>query len=148
MPCIREPVSSKQVRSLHRNLLSANLLQIRHLQIRGRLYPQSSNQPAYTLVPTANTGASHFPMVECLLSDLRIQPFIHDGIVVVREGNARHMFRVFCKNHHHLPVNDSVTGNQAWRGDILVMRVSQKGRNLVVNMRGNDGALSDFLVQQ
>jgi hypothetical protein len=68
--------------------------------------------------------------------------------VVVREGRARHTFRVFCKNHVGLPFNESVAGDQAWRGDILVMRVSQKGGNLLVNMRGKDGALSDFLVQR
>jgi hypothetical protein len=94
-----------------------------------------------------DTGITRFPSVEGVFSGLRLQPFIHDVNVVVYKRNIRHTFRVFCKNHQRLPVNTSVRGTQ-WHGDIVVMRLGQRGANLVVNMRGGDKELVNFLVDQ
>lgn len=80
---------------------------------------------------------------------LPIQPFIHDCLVVVRDGRRSHKFRIFCKNHCSLPINSAIgnIGNARWHGDIIVMRLGQKGS--VVNMRGRaDAKLSDFLVKE
>jgi hypothetical protein len=82
------------------------------------------------------------------MADIHRQPFIHDCNVVVYDGRVTHTFRLFCKNHCKLQRNKStvVDGQIAtWRGDIIVMRVGKRQPD-VVNMRGKDARLSDFVV--
>lgn len=126
-----------------------DITQDEYLQIRSRLYASEHGQPVFIPVPTLGTQAARFPLLENHIAGLRIQPFIHDCLVVVRQGRRSHRFRVFCKNHSSLPINRTIRnlGNTQWRGDIMIMRVGKK--HSVVNMRGcTDAKLSDFLVQE
>lgn len=126
-----------------------NITQDKYLHIISRLYASDIGQPKFVPVPTQETPTTRFPLLENHLMGLPIQPFIHDCLVFVRDGRRSHKFRIFCKNHCSLPINSTIEslGNARWHGDIIVMRVGQKGS--VVNMRGSaDAKLSDFLVKE
>ena len=126
-----------------------NITKVKCLQIRARLYAALSNKPSYTTVETRESGTNRFPLLEGILADLHTQPFIHDYPITVYESNCAHTFRVFCKNHCHLPVNKAIREmgpDLCWKGDIMVLRSGKK--HGVVNMRSRDAALADFVVKR
>lgn len=88
--------------------------------------------------------APRFPFLESVMNDQRTQPYIHDCLVEVLEGRAKHFFRVFFKNHLFLPLNKC--GD--FRGDAVIMRVGKHSPAAVVNMREKDIYLADFIMRR
>lgn len=88
------------------------------------------------------------PLVENFSHNLVLQPYIHDCLVIVKEGRQEHRFRVFFKNHHRLPRNRSLPTLSAnfSRGDLIVMRTAVLDDRSVVNWRGRDTVVSDYMI--
>jgi hypothetical protein len=87
-----------------------------------------------------------YPYIESLLQDAALQPYVHDCLVQLRNGNRVHHFIVFFKRHCRLGVNLSLpfllSDSAGFRGDAVVMRVGVQGRHhSFVNMRSGDAAL-------
>ena len=93
-------------------------------------------------------GGPRFPFAESVLADGKIQPFVHDCIVTVYEGRQIHRFRVFFKRHQKLPANRCLPDGISVRGDIVAMRVGALDQLSVVNMRGRDTVVSDYMVKR
>ena len=123
------------------------------MNIRSRLYSSLKIKPVLMLVPTrcirpARQVGPHFPFAESVLSDGKIQSHVHDCVVQVHEAGQVHSFHVFFKRHSCLPNNRSLSLTTPFRGDIVVMRVAALDKFSVVNMRGCDTAVSDYMVNQ
>lgn len=100
---------------------------------------------------TTDVHLPRFPLVEGHFADAGVVPYIHNCSVIVLEKNEVHKFVVFFKNHCRLPINHSLgvlNGEHALRGDVLVMRSSSRNPASVVNMRGRDNALADYIVKR
>ena len=64
----------------------------------------SDHRPYQVLVPTCchfppREVGPHFPFAQSILDDAAVQPYIHDCIMNVKEGQYTHQFRVFYKQH-------------------------------------------------
>jgi hypothetical protein len=68
--------------------------------------------------------------------------------VTVYEGNQIHRFRIFFKRHRKLPDNRSLPHGVHFRGDIVIMRTGALNQLSVVNMRGRDTVVSDYMVKR
>lgn len=128
--------------------------QTHSVRLRSRLYSTHLGRALQVLVPTqcifpAKQPGPRYPVAEGVLANSTIQPYIHDCIVNVTEGKQIHRFRVFYKRHSRLRNNRSlphIAGLQAFRGDIVVMRVGALHELSVVNMRGHDARISDWMI--
>lgn len=89
-----------------------------------------------------------FPFAESILSEAEVQPYIHDCIIKIIEAGRTYRFRVFFKRHRRLQPNRHLPGHVVFPGDILVMRASALYTLSVVNMRGCDIGLSDYLISR
>jgi len=123
------------------------------MMLRSRLYPSARMKPILIHMPTrcvlpARFPGPRYPLAESVLDDAIIQPYVHDCMVLVHEGSQVHRFRVFYKRHCHLPVNRSFAGRRILRGDIVVMRAGVLCPLSVVNMRGRDTAVSDWMIHR
>jgi hypothetical protein len=123
------------------------------MNIRSRLYSSLRIKPALVQVPTrcirpARQGGPRFPFAESVLFDGKIQPHVHDCIVQVCEEGQIHYFRVFFRRHRRLPVNRSLSRATPFRGDIVIMRVGALDKLSVINMRGRDTVVSDYMVNR
>ena len=89
-----------------------------------------------------------FPFAESILDDAAVQPYVHDCIVNVKEGQHTHQFRVFYERHVRLHTNTflPMTDCVSMRGSMLVMLVAALDSSSIVNMRGHDTILADFLI--
>ena len=87
-------------------------------------------------------GAHVFPCAEAVFGGMKLQPYVHSCIVTVECGVTTSQFMVYFKRHRYLPVNQALPGLD-FHGEVLVMRMGRDGT--VVNMRGGDGATSDWL---
>jgi len=121
--------------------------------IRARFYGKC-NRPTWKLVQTQITSkrrrstthsSRRYPWVEGIFEHHRIQPFIHDTFITVRQNGTENIYHIFCQNHCRLPSNNSVRG--VWRGDIIVMR---EGKDIcgVVDMRPQDAGLVDQVINE
>lgn len=129
------------------NILSS--AQVHHIYLRSRLYSVQKSKGLQISVPTrskfpARQGGSRYPLAESVLDDALIQPYVHDCLVCVREGDSIHRFRVYFKNHCRLPTNKSIP--HISRGDIIVMRAGIVHPTSVVNMHGRDTIIADWMV--
>ena len=113
----------------------------------------SDHRPYQVLVPTCchfppREVGPHFPFAESILDNAVVQPYVHDCIVNVKEGQHTHQFRVFYKWHVRLHTNTflPMTDCVSMRGSMLVMRVAALDSSSIVNMRGHDTILADFLI--
>ncbi len=100
---------------------------------------------------TGDLYLPRFPLAEGHFADAIVQPYIHNCSVIVLEKSQVHNFMVFFKNHRRLPINRSLRALQcedALRGDVLVMRSASRNLASVVNMRGRDSVLADFVVKR
>ncbi|KAJ3858163.1 hypothetical protein EV359DRAFT_88158 [Lentinula novae-zelandiae] len=119
-------------------------------RLRSRFYSAYTHTPrtfyVLTAASTLNAQACRHPLVDLYFESHRYQPYTHDVFVHLKvPGRSNTSFRVFFKRSTRLPVNP-VLGVQ---GDLVVMRISSKGRNSVVNMRGRaDYRLADYIVRQ
>jgi len=123
------------------------------MYIRSRLYSSERCKPILVKVPTrctypASQGGPRFPFAESVLSGGKIQPYVHDCVVTVYEGQQTHRFRVFFKRHQRLPANRSLPNGTPFRGEIVIMRVGALDQLSVVNMRGRDTVVSDYTVKR
>lgn len=124
------------------------------MRIRARLYSSTKARLAQVAVPTRCAFAPReagpcFPYAESILGDAKIQPYIHDCMVTIREGTSTYRFRVFFKRHCRLRKNrsfPSVRGTIPVCSDILVMRVAAINTSSVVNMRDRDTILADYII--
>jgi hypothetical protein len=128
-------------------------LQTHQMNIRSRLYSSQRCKPILVKVPTrctypARQGGPRFPFAESVLSGSEIQSYVHDCIVTVYERQQTHRFRVFFKRHQKLPANQSLPNGMSFRGDIVIMRVGALNQLSVVNMRGRDTVISDYMVKR
>lgn len=119
------------------------------MRIRARVYCPS-HRPRQVLVPTrcslpARSVGPRYPYAESILDDSRIQPYVHDCLVTVKEFGRTYRYRVFYKVHTKLRKNNSLMG---LRGSMFVMRAAALEHRSVVNMREHDAALADFLVKK
>jgi hypothetical protein len=84
----------------------------------------------------------------------KVQPYIHNRSIIVKDGDDLYRFVVFFKRHCRLPLNDAISGNKnQLRGDVVVLRASVLVRPKYmgwwyVNMRTRDGAIVDFAMEQ
>ena len=115
----------------------------------GRLYPvHGLPRPAKIVTRYNPASNSCYPLVEGLLSQQKLQPFVHNCSIAFFE--RRHVFRyaVFFKKHRQLSRNRflNATSNGVLRGDVLVMRIG--ARTPYINFRARDRALSDKIARQ
>lgn len=80
------------------------------MTIRARLYSSTKRGPIQVAVPTrcnfpAREAGPRFPYAESVLADSKIQPYVHDCMVIIREGKWTYRFRVFFKRHCRLRKN-------------------------------------------
>ena len=146
------PCSSRGVRKFVvsvRFAFHANHSQSHELRLLARLYSAREVSPRQVRLPTHDDGKARYPVPEYYFHQNNIQPYVHDCNVIVTEGSRHHRFRVFFKCHPRLAVNLAMPvdapGSIPFRGDILVMRRAEHGRN-VVNMRPGDARIADMLV--
>lgn len=119
------------------------------MKIRGRYYGAASRRPVFKAINTQTNSGGRSPRLDLLLSDNKLQPFIHDAIVVVVTRRTTSRFHVFVKNHRKLQLNGVVqrwNNGLSWRGDIVALK---KGRvHEIVNLSRRDVLLADFAVKQ
>jgi hypothetical protein len=88
------------------------------------------------------------------MAHVKVQPYVHNTRVYVRDGDEIHRFMVFYKRHCRLPVNRAVPGiERRFRGDVLVLRESltilpKYVGWRYVNMRAHDHVLVDFAMEE
>ncbi|KAJ7442690.1 hypothetical protein FB451DRAFT_1190537 [Mycena latifolia] len=102
--------------------------------------------PVQARCASTNPQDARCPFVENIMG-FTSQPYIHDvSVLVLHRGadgrSALSRFWVYYKRHRRLPKN--------WRlglkGDIVIMRVAAKCHSSVVNLRGSDVKLADFVI--
>jgi hypothetical protein len=122
--------------------------QVRDVFLRSRLYRARAASPlnpsVHTRCSSSNPQSPRYPCVEGILDYPGIQTHIHDIYVIIRHRRATSTFRIFFKRHLLLPLNHVLDV----QGDMLIMRVASKSRSSVVNMRGSDWRLADFIVKR
>jgi hypothetical protein len=92
--------------------------------------------------------AQRFPVPESLFEEATVQPYVHNCLITVREGRHIYRFCVFFKRHLRLRANSLLsTGDHEFRGDAVVMKIGVNNPS-VVNMRGRDNVLADFIIHQ
>jgi hypothetical protein len=126
--------------------------------IHSRLYSAVNSMPQKVAVPAryaeATNKANRYPYVECPFEGAILQPYVHDCVVHVREGKNTHQFAVFFKRHCRLKVNTLLSVGRVseermvFRGNVLVMRLGIINPRNVVNMRGRDTMLSDWMISK
>lgn len=129
-------------------VLTSFTWQVRNVFLRSRLYRARTTSPlnpsVHTRCSSSDPQTPRYPCVEGLLDYPGIQAHIHDIYVIIRHRRVTSTFRIFFKRHLLLPLNH-VLGVQ---GDVLIMRVASKSRSSVVNMRGSDWRLADFIANR
>ena len=85
-----------------------------------------------------------------MLDKGQIQPYMHDCVLHIHEGNQTHWLRVFFKRHRRLQNNNSLPSTRRIviaQGDFVVMRAGVYPTS-VVNMRGRDPQISDWVIRR
>ena len=128
------------------------VLQTFEMRLRARLY-NGDQKPCPVLVTTRCKLAPKYvgprdPLAESVLGERRIQPYVHDCFVSIQDDRCTHHFRVFLKRHAWLRTNKYLPGenNFDMHGSLFVMRVAAMESLSVVNMRGGDAKLSDWMI--
>ncbi|KAG1896159.1 uncharacterized protein F5891DRAFT_959110, partial [Suillus fuscotomentosus] len=122
------------------------------LHLRCRLYSSSWSKPRQVTMLTRCSdrlhSGKHFPVPESLLDCATVQPYVHNCLVTLHEGRHIYQFCVFFKWHCHLRTNPLLSSiDHIFRGDAVVMRIGASAGS-VVNMRGRDNSLADFIMHQ
>jgi hypothetical protein len=125
------------------------------VQLRCRSYLVSKARLSHTNISVRCIDQKRrYPFVENVMAHAKLQPYVHDIRIAVREGDKYHHFVVFFKRHHRLPVNLAVPGlTFQLRGDIVVLRASvtmnpKYSGWRYVNMRARDHKLADFAMEE
>ena len=122
------------------------------MRLRACLY-NGDQKPSPVLVTTRCKLAPKYvgprdPLAESILGERRIQPYVHDCFVSIQDDHCTHHFRVFLKRHARLHTNKYLPGenNFDMHGSLFVMRVAAMESLSMVNMRGGDAKLSDWMI--
>ncbi|PPR04633.1 hypothetical protein CVT24_011910 [Panaeolus cyanescens] len=99
--------------------------------VQARVYPADSPKPHFRNIMTHDNGTQQFALTQNVLHHV-VQPYTHFREATVIDRRKRHKFYL---------------AGTEWRGNIVIMRGAANGDGLV-NMRGNDARLSDFLVKR
>lgn len=124
-------------------------LQTTNKQVVSRYYgaDEPKSRPL-TLIARCNQTRD-YPLIESVLKDLVIQPYVHNCSVRVLHKNRISTYLLFYRLHRHLPVNRAVSlvsRSSSVRGDVVVMRTNDDGR--VVGMRHGDAVIADEIVKE
>jgi hypothetical protein len=120
------------------------------VKLRGRIYPTHQDRPSGVSISTrcsSHPTRERYPFAESLFNEATLQPYIHDIKVEVVERGNRYLYQVFVKRHCRLLRSLSLfhlDNDSNFRGDAVVMRIGCRGN--VVNMRGRDTILADYLI--
>ena len=144
---------SSQVSTILINTPLFTVQQTHNVNLHARLYSAQKGKPTQVHVPTrclypARQIGPRYPLADSVLGEPQLQPYVHDCVVYVREGNQTHRLWVFFKRHCRLLYNISLLPFQQHmtaQGDFVVMRVSVYPGS-VVNMRGRDTQISDWVI--
>jgi|ERR1700723_1422368 len=124
------------------------------LRLRCRAYAVFG-KPRQTVVNTrcigsVNNAYHRYPFVESVFDGAATQPYIHNCTVSLHEGGQINHFCVFFKRHCRLPINESILrlSGAEFRGEAMIMRIGGLGDQTVVNMRGRDSSLSDYVISR
>lgn len=122
------------------------------MRLRARLY-DGDRKPCPVLVTTRCELAPKYvgprdALAESVLAESRIQPYVHDCFVTIQDDRRTHYFRVYLKRHAHLRTNEYLPQENDFdlHGALFVMRSAAMEPSSVVNMRGGDARLSDWLI--
>ena len=87
-------------------------------------------------------------LTESILGERRIQPYVHDCFVSIQDDCCTHHFWVFLKCHTQLHTNKYLPreNNFDMHGSSFVMHVAAMESLSMVNMRGGDAKLSDWMI--
>ena len=125
-------------------------MQSYEMRIRSRLYSSRQTKPMQVAIlarcwfPPRQAGA-RYPIAESVMDCPATQAYVHDCLVKVVEGRQVHRFRVYFKRHRYLPTSRSLA---PFRGDVVVIRAGVIHPLSVVNMRGRDITVSDFMISK
>ncbi|OCH84648.1 hypothetical protein OBBRIDRAFT_741238 [Obba rivulosa] len=92
-------------------------------------------------------GDCHYPLIESVLDDMRIQPYVHNSFIRVLHNNQIYTYLVFYRIHRRLPINRTVSlvaHSCSVRGNVVVIRTDRDGR--VIGMRHGDAVVFDEIV--
>ena len=123
------------------------------MYLRSRLYAAHNTRSYMVTTPVRFDKTSQYPLVEGMLDQSRLQPYIHDCLITVYEGPYKYNYRIFFKKHCLLNINKAIKqigddGDAQFRGDILIMRISTRNSSSYVNFRERDVLLANFLVKE
>ncbi|KAF8197679.1 hypothetical protein K438DRAFT_1967243 [Mycena galopus ATCC 62051] len=117
------------------------------------VYPALADATLFS-IPVLPVGHAHYPLVEVVMQDSKMQGYVHDVVVEVWHKDMtgaleRSRFRCFFRRHKKLPVNLYVDPQEkTFRGDLVVMRAaSTHHMTNVVSLGPFDRVLTDFLVE-
>ncbi|KAJ3915357.1 hypothetical protein F5877DRAFT_81915 [Lentinula edodes] len=113
----------------------------RHTRIKGiraRLYPAHAVSPkavtAHFREDARQPNINRFVFAKDLLSEPRLQPYVHDVVLTIRFRGKSFRFLVFFKRHKLLPPNRTIQSLQGghMNGDVLVVACGKRApiRNL------------------
>ncbi|KAJ6552408.1 hypothetical protein DFH09DRAFT_1319161 [Mycena vulgaris] len=112
-------------------------------ELRSRHYSTSHYAPRFACTPThIDPDASCYPLVESNFSDAAHQPWFHDFKVQLQHGKKVSRFRIFMKRGKALNPN---TCDNSIAGDVVIMRVTARDRESVVNMCSTDSRVADYI---
>ncbi|KAF8209983.1 hypothetical protein K438DRAFT_1960213 [Mycena galopus ATCC 62051] len=141
----RKPVAVRKVRALLFHIASITYFQPIIKNLRSRLYSTAPNGPRVASTPThiekSNPNAQ-YPLVESHFLDAAHQPWIHDFRIRLEHGQKVSRFRIFLKRSKALAPNAYANNIM---GDIVLMRVAAADITSVVNMRGTDARIADYV---
>ena len=144
---------SSQVSMILINTPLFTVQQTHDVNLHAQLYSTQKGKPTQVHVPTcclylARQIGPWYPLADSVLDEPWLQPYVHDCVVYIHEGNQTHQLWVFFKRHCHLPYNISLLPFQQCmtaQGDFVVMWVDVYPGS-VVNMWGCDTQISDWVI--
>ena len=146
---------SSQVSMILINMPLFTVQQTHNVNLHARLYSAQKGKPTQVHIPTCclypvRQIGPQYPLADSVLGEPWLQPYVHDCVVYVCEGNQTHQLWVFFKWHCHLLYNISLPPFQqrmTAQGNFVVMRVSVYPGS-VVNMQGHDTQISDWVIRR
>ena len=142
-----------QVSTILINMSLFTVQQTHNVNLRAQLYSAQKGKPTQVHIPTcclylARQIGPWYPLVDSVLDKPQLQPYLHNCVVYVCEGNQTQWLWVFFKQHCHLPYNIFLLPFQQHmtaQGDFVVMWVGVFPGS-VVNMWGHDTQISDWVI--
>ncbi|KAI6098666.1 hypothetical protein EDD16DRAFT_1498275, partial [Pisolithus croceorrhizus] len=83
-----------------------------------------------------------YPVVESVLQDAALQPYVHKCQITVHEGRHTYHYCIFLKWHCRLRANEML---DKFQGDVVIMKIGTQVLS-VVNMCTCDTAITNYIV--